>query len=98
MEAFLIEQCVLWNRNILLSVRFNSHGLPKRAIGLQMPLTGCFETLTSVSGANENKAFIKEDFPTLLLPRKQTCKKKLGYSVFNFLAQYRCAIKQEVVL
>lgn len=34
--------------------------------------TGFFETLTSTSGASENKAFIKEDFPTLLRPMKHT--------------------------
>lgn len=48
-------------------------------MGLPHPFlqhTGFLETLTSTSGARANKAFIREDFPTLLLPIKHTLYKE----------------------
>lgn len=35
-------------------------------------LTGVLETLTSTSGVRENRALMRDDFPTLLLPMKHT--------------------------
>lgn len=37
-------------------------------------LTGVLETRTSTSGARENRARMREDLPTLLLPMKHTCR------------------------
>lgn len=43
---------------------------------LKMSLTGVFDTLTSTSGDSENRARIKDDFPTLLRPMKHTCNRR----------------------
>lgn len=41
-----------------------------------MSHTGVLDTLTSTSGDSENKARIKDDFPTLLRPMKHTCRRR----------------------
>lgn len=41
-------------------------------------LTGVLETLTSTSGVRENRALMRDDLPTLLLPIKHTWKTPTG--------------------